>query len=90
MATYSTLIAVGTTATPLNNHGGSADSATLIYNDGAVAVYVGAADVATSGATKGVPLAAGATISLEGQGDVLYGRVAASTCDVIVLELGAD
>lgn len=90
MATYSTLIAVGTTATPLNTHGGSADSGTVIYNDGAVRVHIGGADVTTTGATKGVPLDPGVTLSLEGQSDVLYGLVAAATCDIIVLELGAD
>lgn len=90
MSVYSRLVSVGTTATALNSSPGSADSAAVIYNDGAVTVYVGGTDVTTSGATKGLPFAAAATISLEGQSDVLYGIVAASTCNVVVLEIGAD
>lgn len=90
MTVYSRLVSVGTTATALNDSPGSADSAAAMYNDGAATVYVGGADVTTSGATKGLPFLAGATITLEGQSDVLYGRVAAATCDVVVLEIGAD
>lgn len=92
MAARSRLVTVTTTATALNNSNELGDSiagsAGLIYNDGTVTVYVGGADVATSGATKGVPLAAGQPMDIAGQGDVLYGRVATGTCDVIVLEVG--
>lgn len=94
MAARSRLVTVTTTATALNTSNEVGDSivgsAALAYNDGAVTVYVGGADVATSGATKGIPVLPGDSLPVEGQGDVLYGRVASGTCDVIVLEVGVS
>lgn len=92
MAVRTRAVSVGTTATPLNNLDPSGDnvsgSAGLGYNDGAQTVYVGGADVSTSGATKGVPLLPGGKVVIEGQGDILYGIVVATTCNVTVLEVG--
>lgn len=92
MAARSRLVSVTTSPTPLNSLDpvgeGLAGSAALIYNDGTVTVYVGGADVTTSGATKGVPVEPGRSLPVAGAGEVLYGRVAAATCDVIVLEIG--
>lgn len=83
MAARNRVESVTTSATALNDVGDA-----LIYNDGAVTVYVGGPMVTTSGATKGLPLLPGDSIPIDGQGDVLYGIVATGTCDVIVLEVG--
>lgn len=92
MAVQSRRVSVTTTATALNDLASRGDnipgSAGLAYNDGAVRVFVGGANVTTSGATKGVPLDPGDHIDVEGRGDVLYGIVVTGTCDVIVLEVG--
>lgn len=92
MAARSRLVSVTTTATALNDLSEIGDaiagSAATIYNNGSVTVYIGGADVATSGATTGLPLAPGGTVAIDGQGDVLYGRVVTGTCDVVVLQVG--
>lgn len=83
-------ILVGTTPTRLDTAvEGGADgvSAIAIYNNGAATVYLGGADVTTTG---GVPVAASSwgpgmdMLASEG----LYGIVAAGTVEVRVLETG--
>src|SRR5687768_2416603 len=94
MAVRSRLVSVTTTATALNNlatTGGDdsiGGSAAVVYNNGSVTVYVGGADVTTSGATMGLPVGPGESVNVEGHGDVAYGIVATGTCDMIVLEVG--
>jgi hypothetical protein len=92
MAVRSRLVSVTTTATALNDLSGDGDniagSAAVAYNNGSVRVFVGGADVTTSGATTGLPVDPGDSIAIEGIGDVAYGRVASGTCDVIVFEVG--
>lgn len=58
----------------------------ILYNDGAVTVYIGGSTVTASGATKGIPLAAGASMPLDKQTASVYAITAAGTCDVIALE----
>jgi hypothetical protein len=93
MAARSRLVSVTTSATALNGTASGSDlvagSAATILNNGSVTVYVGGADVNTSGAATGIPVGPGDSIIVETEGDdVLYGRVATSTCDMIVLEVG--
>lgn len=94
MAVRSTAISVGTTATALDLADDSGDSqsgeSTLVYNDGAATVYLGGPAVTTSGATKGIPVTAGAYgpgLDLN-SGDRLYGIVASGTVSVLVFEVG--
>lgn len=91
MAVRSTLVTIQTTATVIVDLSSSGDnvsgSGAAVYNDGSVTVYVGGDDVTSSGATKGLPLAPGASIDAEGN-EIFYGIVASGTCDVIVLEVG--
>lgn len=88
MTVHTTLVSVTTSVTALNTLSTIAGSSAAVYNDGAVTVYVGGADVATSGATKGVPLDPTASVDVDGEDDILYGIVATGTCNVIVLEAG--
>lgn len=92
MSVRSRLVSVTTTATPLNSSTADVDaltgSAALVFNNGAVIVYVGGADVTTSGATTGLPVGPGDSVPIEGEDEILYGRVAVGTCDMIVLEVG--
>lgn len=91
MAARSRVVSVTTTATALNNLPADADgvagSSAVLYNSGAVIVYMGGADVTTSGATTGLPVGPGDSLAVEGHGDIVYGLVATGTCDVTVFEL---
>lgn len=75
----SAAVTVLTTATKLEASLKS-PSTTLVYNNGAVTVYVGGSDVTSS---TGVPVAAGTSLAFDGSG--LYG-IAASSCECRVLE----
>lgn len=77
---------VATTATAL--HASDADGQSLLVsNVGAATVYLGPAGVTTS---SGVPLAAGASVSINdlAAGERIYGIVASSTNEVRVLRQG--
>lgn len=93
MAARSRLVSVTNSATALNDLGSLPDDVEArpgrtIYNDGAITVYLGGSTVTSSGATKGLPLLPGDSLAVEDQGDIVYGITAASTCDVIIFEVG--
>lgn len=88
----SALVTVGTTATQLNPpvaSGGISGDTVVIQNTGAAAVFIGGPDVATSGATIGYSLAAGASLVIPTDGGIsdLWGRVATGTNTVTVLRV---
>lgn len=56
-----------------------------IQNQGAVAVYIGGATVTAGGATRGIMLAAGASMSIENTTGAIYGITAAGAADVAFL-----
>lgn len=70
---------------------GSVGQSLIPYNDSALVVYFGGSDVTASGATKGVPVAAGAygpAFDLSG-GDALYATSSSgAAANVTVLEIG--
>lgn len=93
MAFRSRLVTVGTSATAVSSTTGDGDgvsgSAGTVMNVGSARVFLGGADVTTSGAASGLWLDPGDAYSWEASGaDVLYGRVASGTCDVGVNEVG--
>jgi hypothetical protein len=90
VAINSRAVTVTTTATLLTPVAAgdlpSADQRRItVYNDGANTVYLGPAGVTASGATKGVPLPAGAYAEeVLSSTDAWYGITSASTSSVIV------
>lgn len=94
MAAASRVVSIANTATALSVAG----SAAILYNDGTQTIYIGGPAVAASGATKGIPIQPGDTMPLQqliGSGalggakpDLLYGIVAATTCSMVILEVG--
>lgn len=90
MALKTAAVSVSSTATRLDTNI-DADTETgqnvSLYNAGAVTVYIGGPNVAT---TTGIPLVAGAYADLPNlrPGSTLYGIVASGTCEVRVLQDG--
>lgn len=70
------------------------DSSLYVFNEGAADIRVGGPDVAMSGATRGVKVAAGEDISVDlntasGKGDPhAYAVCASGTVDVTVAQMG--
>ncbi len=85
MAFLSEAVSVGTTATEIYTFVNETESL-YVYNAGSNPVYLGGPEVAT---TTGTPLAASTGLAIDAlPGEVLYGRVAASTEEVRVLQQG--
>ena len=93
----SAYVSVGTSATALNATDATvtADArgnSILIKNpSGSVTVYIGGSDVTadTTAGTGGYPLAPGGELAVTvNEGEIVYGRVAASTQSVNVLRQG--
>lgn len=90
MTIKSTAVTVTTTATRLDTEvetDRNRSSSVAVFNNGSQTVYVGGADVTTS---NGIPVPAGTwgpSIDVS-TSEALYGRVAATTADVRVLEAG--
>lgn len=86
-------VSVTTTATLLSGADSqyTAGQSVLLKNAGGQTVYLGGSDVTadTTAGTGGYPLSAGAEISVAlGGVEKLYGRVAATTANVNVLQQG--
>jgi hypothetical protein len=78
-------VSVAATPTKLAAGGSSSNdkASVLVYNNGAVTLYVGGAAVTTG---TGVPVAAAASFTVDlGPGDDLYAVVASGTCDARVI-----
>lgn len=56
-----------------------------IQNQGAVSVYIGGATVTAAGATRGILLAAGASMAIENTTGAIYGITAAGAADIAFL-----
>lgn len=82
-------VLVGTTPTKLTTYpdDNRSDFDTVICNESAVLVRVGGVDVAFTGATRGIPVPAGASVGLRVEGD-LYGICATGTADCTVGSMG--
>lgn len=84
------VVAVGTSPTPIVTT--SVAGTLTLQNNGTVAVFIGASNVAATGPNAGPSIAAnGGTISIIVAGDVsrtLYGIVASGTANVAYLSLG--
>jgi hypothetical protein len=80
------LVSVGTTATLIASVGAAPETGgLLVQNNGSAAVFLGGPTVTTSGATAGVQLAAGASLTIPTTGAEplsLYGIVATATQNV--------
>lgn len=80
MATYvAGTVTVGNTATPIASPG---DCLTMLVQNGAAVVFLGGANVATSGANAGVQVAVNGSTTVPVSGDAqatLYGICATST-----------
>lgn len=93
MAVKSRAVTVATTATQLDSttdphpHGGAGAPWLAFNNTSAVTVYVGGADVSTA---NGFPVAASAVSPAFGlgEGEAIYGIVAADTAAIRVIETG--
>lgn len=88
MAVQAAQVSVGTTETELTGTqtDATAGQSLVVRNRGTADVFVGGTGVATS---TGFKLAAGDSVSLElGQGEKLYGIVAAGSESVHVLRVG--
>ena len=84
MSTVHAATTVGTTAARLDDAGHA--SSFSCKNVGAVTVYLGGSGVTSA---NGFPLEPGESWAAElGTGDSVYGRTAASTAEVRVLEVG--
>lgn len=84
-ATAAAAVSVTTSATALDQSTTGGRSL-LILNVGAQTVYVGGSAVTTA---AGFPVAAGESLSADAVGGAgLYGIVAATTCEVRVLQVG--
>ena len=82
-----TVVTVGATATKIPAAPLSDRINILLVNSSGVIIYLGGSGVTTAGAAQGVPLADGASISFTLASSVdLYGRVAAGTADLNILE----
>lgn len=95
MAVDCNAVTVTTAPTPLNPMRATTDLAVpgkggLITNVGAVDVYCGGPNVATSGAKLGHRLAPGFGLPVEStsDNDIVYGVVASGTGTVTVFEIG--
>jgi len=96
MAVKSRSVSVTTSPTKLtgtigiDDGDGVPDASGSIFNDGSVRVFLGGADVAATGSTKGLPLDPGDTADYNTTSalDEIYGVVATGTCSVTVFELG--
>lgn len=88
MSDYSNgAVTVGATPTLVCTAGAENDGV-LLQNTGAVAVFVGGPAVTASGATTGISLAAGATLSVPSVGGLthnVYATVASGTSTVVYL-----
>lgn len=83
MALSNAQVSVGTTATALNTASSSWAFLTISVPSGGQTVFLGDSAVTT---TNGLGVAAGATVNVRiAPGDVLYGRVAATTQTTHVL-----
>ncbi len=88
MAVRSRAVTVTTTATRLDEapDDGAGLQGMSLYNNGAVDVWIGDADVSPS---TGTPIAPGVHYPIEiDRVEQLYGRVVSGTADVRVLEVG--
>lgn len=86
MAYANQLVTVGTTPTPICTL--ATPTGVVIQNFGTAAVFVGGANVAVSGASQGISIAAGSILTLPTAGEeneTLYGVVAAATQPVVYL-----
>jgi hypothetical protein len=80
------LVTVGTTPTALCTIAGR--GGVIVQNNGSAAVFLGGANVAVSGASTGISLAAGATVFVPTAGSstaILFGVVATGTQPVVFL-----
>ena len=82
-AALGTVVSVTTSATALPSSALTARKALAVRNVGALTVYIGGSGVAT---TSGFPLYPGESQAFDAS-LVLYGIVAAGTCEVRVLEM---
>jgi hypothetical protein len=89
---FSRTVTVAATATLIGDQAGHvAPLRQVVKNVGSQTVFLGDATVTTSGGTAGYPLGAGESIVVAlFAGDKLYGRVAATTANVSVLETLAE
>jgi hypothetical protein len=80
------LVSVGTTATLIADIGAAPETGGIIVqNNGSAAVFLGGPSVTTSGATAGVQIAAGSSLTVPTTGAeplALYGIVATGTQNV--------
>lgn len=87
-------VSVGTTPTRLDVYPDQDSSPgafdMVVVNEGSSTVRVGGATVAMAGATRGVPLAAGSSLALDGitSDSPVYAICATGTVDVTVLQKG--
>lgn len=80
----SAAVSVTTSATALPTSALSNRRVLWIYNNGAVAIYLGASGVTTS---AGFPLLPGQSVSLEIGALPIYGRVASGTAEARIMEI---
>lgn len=86
MPYFNGLVTVGTAPTAICSVG--ARGGVVFQNNGSAAVFLGGPNVAVSGATTGISVAAGATLFVPSVGTnpaTLYGVVASATAPVVFL-----
>jgi hypothetical protein len=87
MALTANTVTVDTTAggVPVFTPSGGVRYGVILFNNGAVTIYVGPSGVSN---TTGIPVAAGASLSLDEIGDAIYAKAASSSADVRFLAWG--